>query len=86
MIDGISLTITNLTFQIKAQGFKASIFVSFSLFIDFFSHRYRFIQLPSLDIYSTTPDGRQVNNLTLTRVRNATRDHILLFKVKTFRH
>ena len=28
VIDGISLTITNLTFQIKAHGFKASIFVS----------------------------------------------------------
>ena len=27
VIDGISLSITNLTFQIKAQGFKASIFV-----------------------------------------------------------
>jgi hypothetical protein len=26
-IDGISLTITNLTFAIKAQGFKASILV-----------------------------------------------------------
>jgi hypothetical protein len=26
-IDGISLTITNLTFAVKAQGFKASIFV-----------------------------------------------------------
>jgi len=26
-IDGISLTITNLTFSIKAHGFKASIFV-----------------------------------------------------------
>jgi hypothetical protein len=27
VIDGISLTITNLTFVVKAQGFKASIFV-----------------------------------------------------------
>ena len=26
-IDGISLTITNLTFAVKGQGFKASIFV-----------------------------------------------------------
>jgi hypothetical protein len=34
-IDGISLTITNLTFAIKAQGFKASIFVSKShIFIE----------------------------------------------------
>lgn len=28
VIDGISLTITNLTFAIKAKSFKASIFVS----------------------------------------------------------
>jgi riboflavin synthase alpha subunit len=27
VIDGISLTITNLTFAIKAQNFKASVFV-----------------------------------------------------------
>jgi hypothetical protein len=27
VIDGISLTITNLTFEIKAQGFKASVCV-----------------------------------------------------------
>ncbi|CAF1314302.1 unnamed protein product [Adineta ricciae] len=62
VIDGISLTITNLTFEIKAQGFKAS------------------ICLPSLDIYSTAPNGKRVETLTLTRLRNATKDHILLFK------
>ncbi|CAF5193700.1 unnamed protein product, partial [Rotaria magnacalcarata] len=62
VIDGISLTITNLTFAIKAQGFKASIF------------------LPSLEIYSTTPFGKRVDTLKLTRVRNSTRDYILLFK------
>jgi hypothetical protein len=27
-IDGISLTISSLTFTVKAQGFKASIFVN----------------------------------------------------------
>ncbi|CAF3325657.1 unnamed protein product [Rotaria socialis] len=62
VIDGISLTITNLTFAVKAQGFKASIF------------------LPSLEIYSTTPFGKRVDTLKLTRVRNSTKDYILLFK------
>ncbi|CAF4699612.1 unnamed protein product [Rotaria sp. Silwood1] len=61
-IDGISLTISNLTFTIKAQGFKASIF------------------LPSLDVYSTAPNGQKVDTLTLTRVRNTAKGHILLFK------
>ncbi|CAF1058763.1 unnamed protein product [Rotaria sordida] len=62
VIDGISLTITNLTFTIKSQGFKASVF------------------LPCLDIYSTTPNGQKVDTLTLTRLRNTTKSHILLFK------
>lgn len=38
------------------------------------------VQLPSLDIYSTTAEWKQVENLTLTRLRNAAKDHILLFK------
>ncbi|CAF3503531.1 unnamed protein product [Rotaria sp. Silwood1] len=62
VIDGISLTITNLTFAVKAQAFKASIF------------------LPSLEIYSISPYGKRVDSLNLTRLRNATKDHILLFK------
>ncbi|CAF4460629.1 unnamed protein product, partial [Rotaria sp. Silwood2] len=62
VIDGISLTITNLTFAVKAQAFKASIF------------------LPSLEIYSITPYGKKVDTLNLTRLRNSTKDHILLFK------
>jgi hypothetical protein len=35
-----------------------------------------------LDIYSTTPNGKRVDTLTLTRIHNSTKDHILLFKVK----
>ncbi|CAF0787726.1 unnamed protein product [Adineta steineri] len=62
VIDGISLTITNLIFEIKAQGFKAS------------------ICLPSLDIYSTAPNGKRVETLTATRLRNTAKDHIILFK------
>ncbi|CAF2635182.1 unnamed protein product [Rotaria sp. Silwood2] len=61
-IDGISLTISSLTFTIKSQGFKASVF------------------LPTLDIYSTAPNGQKVDTLTLTRLRNTTKGHILLFK------
>jgi len=34
-----------------------------------------------LDIYSITPNGKRVDSLTLTRLRNRTKDHILLFKV-----
>ncbi len=34
-----------------------------------------------MDIYSITPNGKRVDSLTLTRLRNRTKDHILLFKV-----
>ncbi|CAM4823866.1 unnamed protein product [Rotaria magnacalcarata] len=61
-IDGISLTITNLTLVVKSKGFKAS------------------ICLPTLDIYSTTPNGKRVDTLTFTRLRNAAKSYILLFK------
>lgn len=62
VIDGISLSITSLTFTIKAKAFKASIF------------------LPTLDIYSVSPRGERVDTLKFTRIRNAAKDHILLFK------
>ncbi|CAF4199283.1 unnamed protein product [Rotaria magnacalcarata] len=47
-IDGISLTITNLTLVVKSKGFKGS------------------ICFPTLDIYSTTFNGKRVDTLTLT--------------------
>ncbi|CAF1545834.1 unnamed protein product, partial [Didymodactylos carnosus] len=62
VIDGISLSITNVTFTVKSTGFHASIF------------------LPTIDIYSTTPVGKKTDSLKTTRLRDSTKEHILLFK------
>lgn len=80
-IDNHKFNISNQSSSIQSVDIRR-LTVSFFVVVQTFF--IRSIQLPSLDIYSTTPDGRQVNNLTLTRVRNATKDHILLFKVKQF--